>query len=270
MERDTRRRADMERQLAGTGLDYTFFTGADGKKMSMDELAKIADIPGLEQKYEKPIDLLRGLVGCTYSHFLIYEKMVKENIPVACVLEDDVILSRKFHEVLAWAEQHIQPNELISLHTLLYFDTDFQSTDRRTNDYAICTPDPPKIRGTQGYVITRQAAEWLMQFMMPIIDFPDCFNRYRLGIEGLEIKVLFPFPIRHMWIDSVRDDNRPGWVAKVINTIQNKRLFLLWNLLRWRRRAVNDRHIASLLRQDGKPVSGLYLKDMKNGLFSKF
>ncbi|MEL7006116.1 MAG: hypothetical protein AAFN93_25825, partial [Bacteroidota bacterium] len=102
----------------------------------------------------------------------------------------------------------------------------------------------------------------LMDIMMPIKDFPDCFNYYRLNAPDVKIKVLFPFPIRHMWIDSVRDEGVSGLKANLLNYFQEKRLFPFWNFIRWRRRRVNDKHITGLLSVEGKKVKNLYAKDV--------
>ena len=83
--------------------------------MPLDELAKIADIPGLESKYEKHIDLLRGLVGCTYSHYLIYARMVQEDMAVACVLEDDVILTEQFSDLITTQRSFQAGSRLITV-----------------------------------------------------------------------------------------------------------------------------------------------------------
>lgn len=267
MARDVKRRADMESQWPLRQTDYQFFPGADGKKFTRAELENIADIQGLEEKFRKPIDELRGLIGCTYSHFLIYEKMVKEQIEVACVLEDDVILSKHFPEQLEKLEGLVRPSEVISLHTLLYSDVDFSSTDRQVNGSVICDPSPPKIRGTQGYVIGLDAAKAIADFMVPIIDFPDCFNRYQSWIDDLKVSVLFPFPMRHMWIDSVRDDNRAGWKNDLIGFIQHHRVFPFWNSIRTRRRKINDEYISNFLTMDGKEIDSLYVEDLSEDKF---
>lgn len=46
-----------------------------------------------------------GEIGCALSHQAIYRRMIKENIPMACVLEDDVVLDDRFANVLAKVEK---------------------------------------------------------------------------------------------------------------------------------------------------------------------
>jgi len=267
MRKDVRRKKDMILQLDRLAIDHDFFEGVDGKSISQEKLAGIADIKKLEDKEKRPISELKGLVGCTYSHFLIYQKMVDEDIPMACVLEDDVILSSTFKNQLDWLESEIQENEIVSLHTLLYDPVHFQSTARVNELGGICTPTPPKIRGTQGYVITLHCARQLIQEMMPIKDFPDCFNRYHLFCPDVQIRVLFPFIIRHMWIDSVRDDKKHGIKDQAMNFVQKHRVFPFWNMIRTRRRRVNDTYISSFITTNEKVSNFMYVEDLRENNF---
>lgn len=263
LEKDKTRRKAMQSQLSQLDVSYEFFTGAYGIEIPDDELEMICNQKALEANFKQPIADLKGLVGCTYSHFLIYKKMVEDDISIACILEDDVIISNQFPKVLNWLEEKMSSNEVVSLHTLLYFDTNFKSTDRfHADGFGIYEPNPPKIRGTQGYVITREVAQKIMTFMMPIIDFPDCWHRYKLGIREIEIKVIFPFPLRHMWIDSVRDAKTSAIKGQLVKFIQEKRIFPIWNVLRYRRRMINDKFISSQLTVDQNEVHNLYLEDI--------
>ncbi|MEP3388409.1 MAG: glycosyltransferase family 25 protein [Reichenbachiella sp.] len=269
MAKDVRRKKDMQNQFDKLDLDVEFFEGANGKLIPPDEFSKIAAIEKLEDKEKRPISELKGMVGCTYSHYLIYQKMINENIEVACVLEDDIILASDFGDYLSYIEKQIRKNEIISLHTLLYNPILLNSDRRKYKECEIMTPEPPKIRGTQGYVITNYCATQLAEEMMPIKEFPDCFNRYHLFCEDVQIRVLFPFIIRHMWVDSVRDE-KSSTFKNLINMIQTYRVFPLWNWIRSRRRSINDKFIHQFIIIDKQPARHIYLRELtKIRFFSK-
>ncbi len=259
LEKDTERRKGMEQQFNQLEIEVDFLQGYYGKNASELELEKIANRHQLEQTFKRTFDELKGLIGCTYSHYLCYQKMINEGIEVACILEDDVILSDRFMEVLNWAKVHISSDEVISLHTLLYFDTNLKPTKNKHSDYGIFKPEPPAIRGTQGYIITLEGAKRLSAFMLPIVDFPDCWHRYKLN-TGLKISVLFPFPLRHMWIDSVRDIGSGSIKSKIVKFIQYHQIFPLWQIIISRRRTINDIHIRRLLKVANRSIRQLYLK----------
>jgi len=247
MARDKRRREDMKRQLDSQKVDYEFFTGVDGKMIPQEDFEQISDKEELEAKENRPISELKGMVGCTYSHYLIYNKMVDENLEKVCVLEDDVILSSDFAKYLDFLQNEIQHNEIVSLHTLLFGPIEFSNENRKFKECEILTPTPAKIRGAQGYVITKYCAEQLMKEMMPIKEFPDCFIQYHLFCPDVQIRVLYPFILRHMWIESVRDDKMSGIKAELFNHFQKYRIFPFWNIIRSRRRKFNDRFISSFM-----------------------
>lgn len=271
MAKDVRRKKDMLSQFKKLNLEVEFFEGVNGKLIDTDHFSQIANIPKLEEKEKRPIDELKGMVGCTYSHFLIYQKMINEKIELACILEDDVILADTFSEYIDYIEKNIKFNEIISLHTLLFDPIELQSENRKYKECEILTPRPPQIRGTQGYVITKHCANQLSKEMMPIKEFPDCFNRYHLFCDDVQIRVLFPFIIRHMWIDSVRDDSRLNIKSQLVSFIQENRVFVLWNIIKQRRRKLNDRFISSLLLKEKKVVDNLYVQKLnKNYFWSKW
>lgn len=270
MAKDVRRKKDMLSQFKKLNLEVEFFEGVNGKLIDTDHFSQIANIPKLEEKEKRSIDELKGMVGCTYSHFLIYQRMINEEIELACILEDDVILADTFSEYIDYIEENIKSNEIISLHTLLYDPIELQSENRKYKECEILSPKPPQIRGTQGYVITKYCANQLSKEMMPIKEFPDCFNRYHLFCDDVQIRVLFPFIIRHMWIDSVRDDGRYSIKKKILKFIQKHRIFLLWNFMRKRRRSINDQYITSFISIKSDPINKLYVSDLvRNSLWSK-
>jgi glycosyl transferase, family 25 len=73
------RRAAIERHLRALGLEFECVDAVDGQALSADVLTKVTG----------PEKIPIGQVACSLSHLSVYERIVSQGIPVACVLEDD-------------------------------------------------------------------------------------------------------------------------------------------------------------------------------------
>ncbi|KXJ99788.1 MAG: Lipooligosaccharide biosynthesis protein lex-1 [Parcubacteria bacterium OLB19] len=87
----TERRLVVEKQLNSLGADYEIVEGVFGNDQRVverydDELAIT----------ERKKSLITGEKGCALAHALLYERMVKENIPLALIMEDDIVLPKNF------------------------------------------------------------------------------------------------------------------------------------------------------------------------------
>jgi GR25 family glycosyltransferase involved in LPS biosynthesis len=93
--KDTDRRVFMETQLRSLGIEYHII---DGRYGADEDVAASSDDALAIQEHGKV--LTTGEKGCAFSHRSIYEKMTKENIPLAVILEDDVVLPADFSEIV--------------------------------------------------------------------------------------------------------------------------------------------------------------------------
>lgn len=98
MAKHAERRAAMTERLGAIGLPFTFFEAVDGYALS---LADCQVYDGARRRRWFGRDMTQGEVGCLMSHRAIYQRMVDEDIPVALVLEDDVMFEAEFPAVLA-------------------------------------------------------------------------------------------------------------------------------------------------------------------------
>jgi len=89
LERSPERRQYITSHLRSIGIEPTIVPAYDGKKMSMAELTADGRYNDEVSKQSFDRSLLLGEIGCTLSHFSIYQRMVRDNIPVALVVEDD-------------------------------------------------------------------------------------------------------------------------------------------------------------------------------------
>ncbi len=101
LKRSTERRTNIENQLQQLGLRYEIIDATDGSTLNTEELKDLYDQEA-SLKYLK-VPITKNEVACADSHLRIYEKMVREDIPYALVLEDDVALNKRITEVLSSA-----------------------------------------------------------------------------------------------------------------------------------------------------------------------
>ncbi|HIF9471054.1 TPA: glycosyltransferase family 25 protein [Photobacterium damselae] len=92
---DSKRRERIQDRLDKLGIsDYEFFNAYDARDKSDEQLSKVFDINKFALRYKrKPA---KGEIGCTLSHFYIWEKIAKSKSENWVILEDDAILSRCF------------------------------------------------------------------------------------------------------------------------------------------------------------------------------
>ena len=93
--KDTDRRTFMEGQLKRLHVDYEIIEARYGK--DTDVSAECDDDLAIKEHGKV---LSSGEKGCAFSHRFIYEKMTKENISAAVILEDDVVLPENFLKIV--------------------------------------------------------------------------------------------------------------------------------------------------------------------------
>jgi glycosyl transferase family 25 len=103
LDRSPSRMRWMERQLTALGLEFTRIRAIDGDH---DDIAMEIARAGLTlgEPAERPLGLRE--MGCYLSHLKVFRAVQRANLDAACVLEDDVELSRDFPRALRSLAQH--------------------------------------------------------------------------------------------------------------------------------------------------------------------
>ena len=81
-------------RLSRLGIDYVRIEAIYGKELSLKD--KKDKVNHFRWWCTKGYKIRDGEIGCTLSHNLIYEIMVKEGVWAACILEDDAVLDDHF------------------------------------------------------------------------------------------------------------------------------------------------------------------------------
>ncbi len=197
IKRATDRHLIIENELHG--LKYELFFGADYKDFTVDELTKnnlySESLSKINHRYNKPIK--GGMLGCSLSHRMVYEDVIKNNYENVLILEDDVF-------VKAFSKNNFENalKELPINWELLYFDYNknenspfYGSLKKMTyhiqkfigvlnfshksirNLFAKKYSNNLLIAGkhdfTDAYAITKEGAKILLKLQTPIQWFPD-------------------------------------------------------------------------------------------------
>ena len=157
------RRQYMIEEMKKTNLQYEFFDAVSGKDIK--NIEEVYDHEYAVTKAGSPLNL--GEIGCAMSHLLIYKKMIDENIERTLILEDDIIISEKFDEIIKEILEFNLQNSVILLG---------QSSKKLKKKIYKTKLDPlytlSKIFnsacGTYGYIIDNKAAERLYDFNYPV------------------------------------------------------------------------------------------------------
>lgn len=193
LERSPERREHMCAQLEHYQLDYEFFNAIDGECLS-DEMLSWYDDSLREKTQWFPRKLTKNEIACAISHLLIYEKLVKENIQAAIVLEDDVVINDDFYQIMNRQALFPKAYELLYYHhgKAKYYPTcrkiykNYKIVRyRRQSKYS-----KRSITYTSAYQITRDGAFKLLRHGYPIAMPADIFlghlNIHHVKAYGVE------------------------------------------------------------------------------------
>ena len=97
LEHDAPRRDHMQKQLDKIGLIAEFVPAVDGHTLSnfdrsVYDRAKALRIYGVE--------MMDTEIGCYLSHYRLYERMVREDIDFALIMEDDIEISQNLPRII--------------------------------------------------------------------------------------------------------------------------------------------------------------------------
>jgi glycosyl transferase family 25 len=179
-------------QLAALGLTPTFVEAVDGRKLSDAEIVALVDETGRLKRAPKPLS--KAEVGCYLSHLAVLERIAREDIPQALVMEDDLLAGDSLPAVLtAIAEKVLPPYEMIKLGI----------SEPQVKAF---TPILPLIAGAElvrhhnvvnsnlAYVITRAGAQRFLSYGRPI-RYPVDVAMNRSWRHGLDILGVRPWPV---------------------------------------------------------------------------
>lgn len=180
LDADGARRQSAEAQLARVSLAACRISAVDGRSLSASQRAAAVNRFRWWCTMGRPAE--PGEVGCALSHRRVYERMVAEAIPVACVLEDDVVLAADFPGQLQLAAHF---PDLTRPQVVL-----LSNHSRERGPAGTVQPS----RGdtcAEGYVLTLPAARNLLRVNTPL---QRPYDHWRRWVQRGVIELFHAFP----------------------------------------------------------------------------
>jgi glycosyl transferase family 25 len=172
-------------------IPFELVDGVDGNALSSAEWHRYSRRRSL---LETGRPLARGELGCALSHLGLYERMQRESIPRAVVVEDDVVPTPDLLPVLRELDRVPDGWDVVTLHALFDIADPAPVGDEVVaGRYRVCRYRGP-LFGAQCYVITLAAATRMLAVGRPVgLPADDLlFRRFpaRLRVFGIEPNVV--------------------------------------------------------------------------------
>ncbi|WP_435950482.1 glycosyltransferase family 25 protein [Psychrobacter sp. DM8] len=121
LKKDMEKRRTISNALNKYDIKFRFVNAIYGKELS-DSILDLYREKSTAAIVERGFPATAGEIGCSLSHLLVYQDMLDSNIRWTCVLEDDVILDKRFKDfITTFSGIELNPNILY----LLGGQTDF-------------------------------------------------------------------------------------------------------------------------------------------------
>ncbi len=193
MPKDVERRSSIQKRIDKAGVEAVFIDGVNGSVMSDEEVADVYDSAKRKRYFGR--DMTKGEIGCLLSHRKIFTKMVDEDIPVAVILEDDVIFEPDFKQALkAIMLSPIKWDVIRFLGSKKIYKRGCRKIASLGDTRYQFARLPTAPGGAHGYILTLDAAKTMLEHMQKNWIPIDTLQG-RCWETGLETLVLYPAPL---------------------------------------------------------------------------
>lgn len=235
LERAKDRRLYITQHLDMMNVDYEIFDAVDGRQLTP---SKIAEYCNMDMVNKYPDWLTEGAIGCCLSHYYIYKKIIDNNIPVACILEDDAIITAEFNNVLNAIEKNISKDTLTMLHYASWTELRLSRINAiEIGDYGFYEPEEiKKMNSSAGYIVTKEICERLVEILFPVSMSLDSWQQMFEAKAFSKIVCVYPRPVNTIHAKSTIDYLKTGsLLSKVAQLVDRHRIFPVYQLLRYKR-----------------------------------
>lgn len=256
LNRSEERRNYTSAQLNNLEISFNLIEAIDGKELPDDEVINSEKYrkfrSGLYSRY-----LRKEEVGCSLSHFKIYKQMLEDNIPIACILEDDNEYLPTFREILSELNSRDTDWDILYLgHRSGDTPKEAKTVNKeRLNQLNAFVADALELpHGTHGYIISKKAAGILLENAFPL-NVPFDLFLGNSNSMGLKMKLLTPVCIQTnaTFVSTIQDEHTivpASWLSNYVrnNIKKNKKLLILLKTL-WRCLRITKESILIYLRR---------------------
>lgn len=180
LDKDKERLISVDAQLKRLCIAYERFPAVYAKEMPKEERDSKVNYFRFRCCIGRHIWL--GEIGCCLSHYSLYQRMIDENIPYACILEDDIVLTENFKSTVKRVElflEHSLP-QVFLLSNYTNEVVDGEEIREVNNGYC-----------TDAYIITKSAAKALLKENLPICVPCDHWARW-VRHKAIKLYVVLP------------------------------------------------------------------------------
>lgn len=190
--RSADRRKHIIAELRKTGLDYKIVTAVDGRDLDLSD-------PNLvDPSLSKLTQFLGGTTGAALSHLSTYREMISDGRDKALILEDDVVLPPDLASLADSVADQLTGAEvaLLSINSLQACKLSPEGSTPLPSERLLALPiDVFQPRSGGAYIITREACERMMDFVLPVrVNPDDWWFFYREGVLD-RVRCVVPMPV---------------------------------------------------------------------------
>jgi glycosyl transferase family 25 len=205
------------------GLDYSFFFGADKKNFTIEELVQkniySEELTKKHHRYNKV--MMPGEIACSWSHYMMYEDMLKNNYDRILIFEDDAVPSpvmiEKIPEILSeipadcellmWGWDKNGENNLNSFFKKSAYHLQHSlgklKWDHTIINHLYAKPFSAHLKKagfhdyTYSYAINKRGAEKLLEMQTPIQYIADNLLAYAITKNIIKGYIVYPAAFLH-------------------------------------------------------------------------
>ena len=221
--------------LDALGVDYEMIDAVDYLNLSPADFEVLSD---QEAVRVNPF-LTKGVIACSLSHVKIYKHIVKNNVDVALVIEDDAALPKNIKKLLQIVGQEIKKDEIIALsyfnHHQAKESTDLSKHERKpvgAGCELVYPVDLHDIASSMAYVITKEVARKMIDIVMPVSVQTDYWGTYHDKHAFASFRCLYPVQVHAATIrSSIEYDTAKTLPSRLAAWVREKNVPLLINYL---------------------------------------
>ncbi|MFN0118101.1 MAG: glycosyltransferase family 25 protein [Elusimicrobiota bacterium] len=255
LQRSKERRSYITQHLAEGDIDFEIIDAIDGAKLTEHEVELYCDVQKVK---ELGWWLTPGAIGCALSHLKAYRILVKNDLPYAFIVEDDVILPSNIKQILENIANNLKQSEIILLYYASFGDCKLSSIgSEEISNQKLCYPmNIEQTITASAYIITNEAARNMIDSILPISVTADSWHYFYRKNAFSSFRCLFPLAIKTKHfkssIDYIPADSLKAKIAILIDRYKIPPAFQLLKLIRKHR--ANRMNKRFTLTQESSPI----------------
>lgn len=227
----------IKNHLEETGLDFQIIDAVDGEKLSREELKTFCDVEKINEKNW----MKKGHIGNVLSHLKCYKAILASEHEAGLVVEDDVILPQNINDILKAIESRINNKEVILLYYISRTTCKLSSVaETKFKSGRLLYPLNFKPCTTTAYVISREAAEGMVNNILPITTNIDSWQHFYELNAFSSFRVFYPIVVKNKFFRTTLQDDK-SLRSYISSVIEKYKIPFIYNYLRKRRESARKR-----------------------------